>query len=387
MAGEKTIYDAGATLPEIAEEVSSGLGFITRSVSPLLVAIGVPDAMKPVFNVKHEWMEEKLLANSTTADGAHNNSTTTINVATGTGTRFRAGDLIQVDGSREIMSIDSGGVAANALTVTRSFGGTTAEAFSDGDTIYRIANPSLEIETTRNPRNVNRTRQTNYTQIFQETAGVSRTDRLADQLGDIEDELAHQVMLVKRDLLRDYAYSLINGDVQASNPEGNDSTARTMKGIINWILDGSDAALVDASSGPLTETLLNNALREAYTRGGKPDMIVASAEQKRALSALAEGRVRYDSGTVAAGVVVDQFHSDFGIMDILEPDIFVPKDTLLILDSAKLTPVMLGEEGDPFEEQPIGKDGTTDKTLVIGELGLEIHNAGDGGHAMIHNLT
>ena len=68
---------------------------------------------------------------TSTANGAHTAAATTINVADGT--QFGAGDLIQASGSSEIIEVTS--VAANALTVERGYGGTTAAAISDATDI------------------------------------------------------------------------------------------------------------------------------------------------------------------------------------------------------------------------------------------------------------
>ncbi len=61
---DKFTFSAGASLPEIQEEVASELAFITRSVSPLLLELGFPDDLDQVGNPRHEWLDYALLPNS-----------------------------------------------------------------------------------------------------------------------------------------------------------------------------------------------------------------------------------------------------------------------------------------------------------------------------------
>lgn len=387
---DKYTFTAGSTLPEVAEDVAPEIAFLTRTISPVLVLLGMPGGLITATNVIHEWQEDALLPNSTTIDGAQTSAETTLAVATGTGTRFVAGDVLQAEGSRELMSIDSGGVAASILTVTRGIRGTTAEAVTDGQVLRRMNNPPAEGETAPAARPTSRTRRTNYTEIFRQTASVTRSARKVKMLGNIDDELDRQVMHAILDQTRDLAHTVINGKQQSSNPEGTSSTARTMDGIIQSILAGSDPAVVDASSGALTETLLNNLLEDMFSKGalmGSRAVLAASPQQRRALSSLMESRQRFQPSDTRLGAVVDSFVSDFGVLDVLEPDTFIPNDALLVLDPAKVALAKLGDDAEPWEVLDLGQDGLVYDREVVGEFTLQIKNAQDGGHGMIHNLS
>ena len=74
-------------------------------------------------------------AGASTANGAHTAAVTTIDVVAGGA--FGAGDLIQASGSSEIMEVTA--VVANALTVQRGYGGTTAAAIADTTDIDILA--------------------------------------------------------------------------------------------------------------------------------------------------------------------------------------------------------------------------------------------------------
>ncbi len=74
-------------------------------------------------------------AGASTANGDHTAAVTTIDVAAGGA--FGVGDLIQASGSSEIMEVTA--VVANALTVDRGYGGTTAAAIADTTDIDILA--------------------------------------------------------------------------------------------------------------------------------------------------------------------------------------------------------------------------------------------------------
>tara|TARA_Y100001972_G_C7662553_1_gene334399 strand:+ start:979 stop:2133 length:1155 start_codon:yes stop_codon:yes gene_type:complete len=381
---DKFTFSAGSSLPEIQEDVSDEIAFITRSQSPLLVALGFPDGLFDAENIRYEWLEEALNANGTTLTGTHNTVVTTVNVATGTGNRFVAGDIIQVDGSRELMSVTT--PAANSLTVVRGIRGTTAESYTAGQLVKRMNNPAIENESAPAASPVNRVRKANFTEIFRDVASVTRSARHVKMLGGIADELDHQVLLVQKDLIRNLAYTVVNGKAQSSNPEGTSAQARTMDGIIQSILGGSDSSTVDAATGSLTESLLNQLLEDMFTKGGQPKLLCAPPQQRRKLSALLQGRQRYQPSDSQLGAVVERFVSDFGELDVLAPDIFIPGDSILVLDPSRIRVGKLGS-GPAFEVVDLGVNGLATSKEVVGEFTLEMMNAGDGGHGLIQNLA
>lgn len=381
----KATYSQGTTLQELERWVDPELALITRYISSLLLMAGFPDNVRGVGSTHIEWLDDALQANSSTLAAASTSGDTTIDVATGTGSRFKAGDILQAEGSRELISVTS--VSTDELTVVRGIRSTTAEAIASGATIRIIQNPAIEDETAPSAENTNRTDRDNYTEIFRGVASATRSMRKASVIG-VEDELLHQSMATKMNLMRKFAYSFYSGRRQASSPQGSASVARTMDGLLYQMIGGSDSVIVDAATATLDETLLKSALRQCYEKGGNPDTIVCHPKQKQALSALMEGRQRFGPADGTLGAVVDRFASDFGELQVLAPDIFCPEDCLLLLDMGKIEVVKLGDDGDEaFEEIPIGTTGLAEKVEVVGEFSVKMRNAKDGGHALIQNLS
>src|SRR5512137_712043 len=162
----KATYSAGTNLPELAEDVADLIGIVSPYETPLLDALG--DPMREATSTHHEWLEDELLPNK----DAVNDSTFTdpeadTQFVVDNGGRFRIGDQIQIEGSRELMLVTA--VNTNTLTVIRGYAGTAAEALADNKVINILGNAALEGDDRPNARFTTRSRQGNYTQIF--TAG------------------------------------------------------------------------------------------------------------------------------------------------------------------------------------------------------------------------
>ncbi|KKN14492.1 hypothetical protein LCGC14_0995630 [marine sediment metagenome] len=383
-----TTFLAGTTLPELLESrgLEDPVAFITRFESAFLTMLGFPQ-MEVITANFHKWPEDKLNADSATLDDATLSAVaTTINVTAGQGVRFRAGDIVQFDGSRELISVTS--VATDALTVVRAIRSTTGETQVQNDLLQVMNNPNTEAGTAKVARPTELEQNSNFTEMFDETASVSRKMRKTMNIGNVGDQLDHQVLRAQQDLIRRIAKTVINGRRQDTNPEGTASVASTMDGIVQFILTGADSVVVDALGGALTEDLLNQAMEDSWSSGGSPTLIAIGPRQRRAISKLMEGRVRFSVDETTLGVVVERFVSPVGgVVDVMEADKHMPKDIVLILDRSRLSLKKLGADGDPFEIEDLSKTGHVDNKLVSIELTLEAKNTDDGGHALIQNLS
>ena len=227
----KATYSAGATLPELAEDVSDLIGLISPYETPLLDVFG--DSLRPATSTHHEWLEDELLPNKDSIDDASISSPSTeTSFDVANGSRFRVGDQIQVEGSKELMLVTA--VSTDTLTVVREYAGTTVEDIVDGQVINILGNAALEGSDKPSARFTNRTRKSNYTQIFTATVEVSGTDIAARQLG-LDDELDLQKQERLRELIRDLENTVINGGRVVSDPQGSSTVRRTMKGIIQHL--------------------------------------------------------------------------------------------------------------------------------------------------------
>ncbi len=377
----KATYSAGATLPELAEDVSDLIGIISPYETPLLDALG--DPMREARSTHHEWLEDELLPNK---DAVNDSTFTDPDVDTSfvvdNGERFRIGDQIQVEGSGELMFVT--GVSSDTLTVVRGYAGTTAENLADNQVINILGNAALEGEDKPGARFTNRSRCSNYTQIFTATVEVSGTDVAASQLG-IADELDYQKQERLRELIRDLENTVINGGQPASEPEGSSSVRRSMKGVIQHlstnVFNTGDSGFPTGSD--LDEAKINYVLRKIWENSnGNVDLIIVGGFQKRKINAFSADSRTYGASDTTFTDMISVYESDFGICKIVTTR-WMPQDAALLLDSSRVNVLPLA--GRSFYFKPLASGGDYECGELIGEYTLELRN--EAAHGLIRGLT
>ena len=116
----KATYAAGASLPEIAEDVSDLVGIVSPFETVLLDALGDPQT--EARSTHHEWLEDTLLPNTDVLQTTPQNPESDEELAVANPGRFRIGDQIRCEDSEELMLVTE--VGSSAITVTREYGGT-----------------------------------------------------------------------------------------------------------------------------------------------------------------------------------------------------------------------------------------------------------------------
>lgn len=382
----KATYSAGSTLPEIAEDVSDIIGIVSPFETPLLDHLG--DPQRSAISTVHEWLEDELLPNTdaindaTFADPAADTDFDVDN-----GDRFQVGDQIQVDGSQEVMLVTA--VSTNTLTVVRGYGGTTPENLADNQVINILGNAALEGDDAPAARFTNRTRKTNYTQIFTGSVEVSGSQLATRQLA-LADELDYQKQERLREVIRDLENSVINGVSATTNPEGSTSIRRTIKGVIPFL---STNAFVNGTGGfpsgagvgtdELTEEQINTALREIWKQSaGSIDTIVVNGFQKRRINSFITSSRGFDSADTRFKDLVSVYESDFGVCRVVLSR-WVPADTALLVDSSRIDVLPLA--GRSFHFKKLASTGDSETGQVIGEYTLELRN--ENAHGLIRGLA
>jgi hypothetical protein len=377
----KATYSAGATLPELAEDVSDLIGIISPYETPLLDALG--DPLREATSTHHEWLEDELLPNK---DAINDNTFTDPDADTqfdvDNGSRFRTGDQIQIEGSRELMLVTN--VNVNTLTVMRGYGGTLPEDLTDNQVINILGNAALEGSDKPGARFTNRKRCGNYTQIFTATVEVSGTEVAASKLG-LADEVDYQKQERLRELIRDLENTVINGAQPTSSPQGSDTTRRTMKGIVQHVQTNlfhtGDSGF--PTGNDLDEEKINYVLRRIWSEsGGNVDLIVAGGYQKRRINSFVASNRSYAAGDTRFTDLVNIYESDFGVCRIVTTR-WMPQDAVLLLDSSRI--VVLPLAGRSFYFKPLASTGDYECGELIGEYTLELKN--EAAHGIIRGLS
>ena len=382
----KATYSAGAALPEIAEDVSDIIGLVSPHETPLLDHLG--DPQRSAMSTIHEWLEDTLLPNTDAVDDQTITDPAADTVFTvDNGDRFRIGDQIMLAGKEEVMFVTN--VATNDLTVVRTYGGSPSSNLVDNDVINIIGNAALEGDDAPTTRFTNRVRKQNYTQIFTSTVEVSGS-QLATQSIGLDDELDYQKQERLRELLRDLENCVINGYAAASNPQGDGSTRRTMRGALATIATNKfqpNVGPIPPGDGIgndlLNEAVLNAVLREVWEQSsGTIDTIVCAGFQKRQINGFISTTQRFIDHESKFSSLVDIYESDFGVCRVIMSR-WVPLDTLLFLDSSRMDVLPLA--GRSFHFKPLASQGDAETGQVIGEYTLEFRN--ENAHAFIKDLS
>jgi hypothetical protein len=376
----KATYSAGATLPEIAEDVSDLVSIVSPFETPLLDALGDPQT--EARSTHHEWLEDTLLPNTDTVHTTPTNPETDATVAVDNASRFRIGDLIRCGDSEEVMLVTT--VGASTITVTRAYGGTAAESVAAGDTLLILGNAALEGQDADAARFTLRSRRGNWAQIFSKTLMVAGSELAVRHLS-VADELDFQKTKALRELLRDLENTVLNGIAPAANPQGSDSVRRTMNGLIpqlatNRFVPGQSGF---PSGGTLDEAKLNMALRLVWEKSsGQVDLIVVNGYQKRVISQFGANARAYSPTDPRFTSQVAVYESDFGVQRVVLSR-WVPRDAVVLLDSSRVQVLPLA--GRSFQYRPLAATGDFEKGQVLGEYTLEMKN--EAAHGIIRGLS
>ncbi len=384
----KASYSAGADLPELVEDVSDIIGIVSPYETPLLDHLG--DAKRSAMSTVHEWIEDALLPNkgqiNQTVFSPDPESATTITVDDSS--VFRIGDLVRPGQSSEVMMVLGIVGGAEQIIAARGYGATVAATLADNMELTILGNAALEGDDAPDARFTNRSRKSNYTQIF--TAGIDVSGSLqASRAYGIADEVDYQKQERMRELLRDLENCVINGVAPVSDGQGSSTVRRSMNGIVhsletNLFVPGQ-GGIPDgdgAGSDELTEAILNAALKQIWDQSsGGVDTIVVGGAQKRKINGFATGSRAYLPDDQTYSDMISVYESDFGVCRVVMSR-WVPSDAVLLLDSSRIS--VMPMQGRSFHYKPLAATGDSISGQVIGEYTAEIKN--ENAHGLVTGL-
>ena len=375
----KATYTAGATLPEIAEDVADIVSIVSPYETPLLDHLG--DPLRSAGSTYHEWLEDALLPNTDAVDDAAAAQLATFGVANAA--RFRVGDQVRGAGSAELMLVTAVDTGNGQITVVRGYGGTTPANLADEQVLHILGNAALEGDDAPAARFTSRTRTGNWTQIFTAAVRVSGSDLAVRKLS-VADELDFQKTERLRELLRDLESTVVNGISPAASPHGSASVRRTMTGIIPLVATNVFAPGVGdfPADGDLSEAQLNLALRTIWEQSAaRIDTIVVNGYQKRRINGFITSSRGFGPADETFRDLVSVYESDFGVCRVVLCR-SVPADTVLLLDSSRIDVLPLA--GRSFHYKPLAAAGDYEAGEIIGEYTLELRN--ENAHGLIRGL-
>ena len=264
---------------------------------------------------------------------------------------------------------------------TDSLASTSTTAVIDGDDVSSFDSTAAT------------SRVGNYTHIRRRTTIVADNFSSLDTAGR-NDELAYQLAKRGKELKRDIEAVLTANNAQVA---GNSSTARETGGLGAWIAtnenvgtggglttgDGTTAR-TDGTQRDFTETMLKDAMQQAFVSGGQPSILMVGPHNKTVVSGFAGiAAQRYQAPSDAPTTIIgaaDVYLSDFGTLNVVANRFSRERDAWL-LDPEYASVCYLR----PIQQVELAKTGDAEKRMVIAEFGLKVLN--EAAHAVVADLN
>lgn len=379
--GKAVSYDQSATYILSLDPMVDA---ILLDDADVLSTLGFSNAGKPVTQTKHEWDEDELNPVTATAgrileSNASATGSALVFTSTTHAARVTAGTLLkdQLSGKNEVIQVTA--VSGVSATVTRGYGGTSAESHGATAIYDIIANPRPQGMASPKDESVARTRSYNFTQIFSKGVKLSGT-ALAIQHNGIGSEDTYQVDKRMRELVRELDRTVIMGIRAAVNVV--DGTYGTMGGLIDYIKHATSGNTTSTAE-TLVPSVLNAMIKQIWDDGGSPDMVLVGGVQKQKISAFDKEYRRSTMDSRRAGFTVEEFVSDLGINLKVVVDRWIPTDMAIVIDSSRVAIKPL--QGRSFFLEKLAKVGDAENSQIIGEYTMEVKQAAKA-HAIHWNL-
>lgn len=357
-----------------AIDISSALDKLHPTDVPLLLRLGRDSLRDECTAVKHEWLEDDVRGTTTNDVGGTLNNTTdpvTATVTSGDGnTKFRVHDIVKVE--QELMRITA--VAANTITVSRGWGGSTNAAHASGILITLLAPALPQGSDTLGARTTTKSGLFNYTQIFEEEVKVAATMQATKkytQQNDPEYQIGSQLEVIGVNMERTLLFGRKN------------QPTSTLPGAMDGIQVRISTNVYNKASAALTQAMLEDAMQDIWNAGGKPSLMLVNATQQRRINTFLDGYRETDYEDELLGAFVRRYKTNFGQVDVLL-DRHMPTDEVWILDESKigfgpltgraLSTMKLATTSKEFDTWQISGEYTTETRL-------------EKSHARIHTLA
>ena len=265
-------------------------------------------------------------------------------------------------------------------------------------------------EITTFPTTAVTSRVTNFAQISRKLLIISGTVEVVDKAGR-KSELAYQLAKRAKELKRDMESILIAGrtDPLTVAPQSKTIGASTVAGQLGpyetWMTTAANqpqsigtggvataqtdgfsptngAQRTDAAAPrPFAESDLKEVIREAWTQGGDPSVIMTGPFNKQALSAFSGNTTRFDrSEDMRLVTAVDIYVSDYGEHRVVPNRFSRDRSVLVITPRMWSVDYLRG-----FRQFALAKTGDAEKRELLAEYTLRASNPHASG--MVADLT
>jgi hypothetical protein len=256
-------------------------------------------ASSPAYNSKIEWLEDQLFPRLSALIASAASSDTTLAVTVGTGAYFRAGDVVRMGRTGEVVRVTA--ISTDTIGVTRAIATVTAASMDSTYGVVIVGNASLQGATLGTRKVTKRVLNYNYEQIQRNPYGFTET-LIASRLyggGAMDKERKKKAIEHKRAIENTLFFGGRALVTSGANPVGYSG------GVDEFIVTNNKNP-----GGVITKANLDDYFRAFLQHGSTNKVLFAAPLVAQAISGfLRDNWVRSQPGDQVWGVAVDAFIS------------------------------------------------------------------------------
>nr|DAI78519.1 MAG TPA: Major capsid protein [Caudoviricetes sp.] len=349
------------------ESLTEQLLLLNPHQTPLLSLVGFSDE---VGDTQHSWLEDEMAAFESKASVDAAIDATEITVVDAS--PFRTGDVVKV--GEELLYISAVDAVGKKLTVARGYAGTTAAAINVDAKVELQFAEGNEGAKAREARYKARKRESNLTQIFDDSIDISGS-AIASSHHGIDDLYEYEKQKKQVELALKLEKALINGKKYESG------TVRQMSGIRDFIK--TNVAVVN---GDITLDVIEDQLQKIYETGGMQTgadyVVLVGAKQKRKISDFDKASLQVARDDQKRGTIANVLVTEFGEFPVALNNNIAPDEAFIVdLNRIEIKPL----RGREFKHEYLGKVGDSVQGTIVGEFTLELHQ--EKAHARLKGLA
>jgi hypothetical protein len=375
MAGQGMMYTWGDEVTKI-RTITNLITIIDPQDTPCVSYFGTNNwdkfGVRDYPNGQYEWLSDTLRVRSTTigAGGVAGGATTDVPV--NDPHLFKIGDVWFDPATGELLRVTAAD-GTSPVTFERDYGGTSlgAAIAQDATLEYKFSARDEGADSDSTPFTTP-TSMWNQSQIFHAEIKLTGSERNATTRYGIPDQYLYQLqkwlggagagagqMGRAGDLMIDLENTFFYGQ-RVTRDENNSDGA--MGGAYYYI---DSANKLDLSGAAPAEDDLMDAMQLAWSKGGKPNLIIANATNKRLISSWYRDTVRTERSERTGGVIIDVVDTEFGTLNIMLNRWCQPTKIYGVQsDMMGWVPLR------PWFVEPLAKGGDWTKDELIGEYGF-----------------
>lgn len=333
--------------------------------SPLVVLLSKLRSQK-AMSPKFEWMEDVILPKSINAAAGASAAGLTITVTTPEGNYFKAGDLVKIIRTGEVIRITS--VTATTLVCTARAWAGSAATINSGDEIACVGHASAENSNAPEMRITQVSNAYNYTQIFRTPFGASRTTDHSDLYGGSDRNYLANKQGIEHliDIERAFLFGrrVENTSVVSGRP------TRSTGGLEEFVT--TNITTLD-SSGLDSTTDLEDFLRTGMRYGSDTKTLLASPLVIQKINELAITDLYTVPKEEVYGLDIKRYVSSHGTINLIKSKLFdgpQTKGMAFLLDLENLAKYYIDDTALKMNIQAPDADGWADEYIT--ECGLAV---------------